>query len=194
MTFIAGNRLAYTKLLKLRPDQALDAQVVALEHGSDDRQIQCSRACVQAMRTDVGCPSSMGSMWNYGATYARRLKQRKNGSNALRPDEIRSCQRMDAFIVMLQRHNTSSRMLLLRTKVDLYMLQRSKNNDCRPPRPVTCRGHPCSLSISYPRSAATSSTVRPDPCQHPRRSHPASGRRSASIRPPWKRRSTPRRG
>jgi hypothetical protein len=133
MTFIAGNRLAYTKLLKLRPDQALDAQVVALEHGSDDRQIQCSRACVQAMRTDVGCPSSMGSMWNYGATYARRLKQRKNGSNALRPDEIRSCQRMDAFIVMLQKHNTSSRMLLLRTRVDLYMLQRSKNNDRRPP-------------------------------------------------------------
>jgi hypothetical protein len=43
MTFIAGNRLAYTKLLKLRPDQALDAQVVALEHGSDDRQIECSR-------------------------------------------------------------------------------------------------------------------------------------------------------
>jgi hypothetical protein len=55
-------------------------------------------------------------------------------------------------------------------------------------------GHPCSLSISYPRSAPTSSTVRPDPCQHPRRSHPASGRRSASIRSPWKRRSTPPRG
>jgi hypothetical protein len=33
MTFIAGNRLAYTKLLKLRPDQALDAQVVALGQG-----------------------------------------------------------------------------------------------------------------------------------------------------------------
>jgi hypothetical protein len=194
MTFIAGNRLVYTKLLKLRPDQALDAQVVALEHGSDYRQIECSRACVQAMRTDVGRPSSRGSMWNYGATYAGRLKQRKNGSNALRTDEIRSYQKEHVFIVMLQKHNTSSRMLLLRTRVDLYMLQRSKNNDRRPPRPVTCWGHPCSLSTSYPRSAPTSSTVRPDPCQHPRRSHPASGRRSASIRPPWKRRSTPPRG
>jgi hypothetical protein len=55
-------------------------------------------------------------------------------------------------------------------------------------------GHPCSLSISCPRSAPTSSPVSPDPCQHPRRSHPASARRSASIRPPWKRRSTPPRG
>jgi hypothetical protein len=43
MTFIAGNRLAYTKLLKPRPDQALDAQVVALGHGSHYRQIECSR-------------------------------------------------------------------------------------------------------------------------------------------------------
>ena len=57
----------------------------------------------------------------------------KTGSNALRADEIRSCQMMDAFIVMLQKHNTSSRMLLLRTRVDLYMLQRSKNDDRRPP-------------------------------------------------------------
>ena len=67
------------------------------------------------------------------ANRCRASKQRKNGSNALRPDEIRSCQRMDAFIVMLQKHNTSSRMLLLRTRVDPYMLQRSKNNDRRPP-------------------------------------------------------------
>jgi hypothetical protein len=108
-------------------------QVVALGHGSDYRQIECSRACVQAMRTDVGRPSSMGSMWNYGATYAGRLKQRKNGSNALRTDEIRSYQKEHVFIVMLQKHNTSSRMLLLRTRVDPYMLQRSKSSDRRPP-------------------------------------------------------------
>lgn len=46
--------------MKPRPDQALNAQVVALEHGSDYRQIECSRACVQAMRTEVERLSSRG--------------------------------------------------------------------------------------------------------------------------------------
>ena len=80
------------------------------------------------------------NFWNLG------LDGQKRQSNDVQVNAIRSCQMMDAFIVMLQKHNTSSRMLLLRTRVDLYMLQRSKNNDRWPLRPVTCWGiHVCYL-------------------------------------------------
>src|SRR4051812_13100498 len=59
-----------------------------------------------------------------GPTFSRAWAPdgQKAQSDDVRVNAIRSCQKADAFIVMLQKHNTSSGRRLLRTRASPYML------------------------------------------------------------------------